>query len=315
MARDIDKKTAIVLAAFGASEPEALGSIRHVRQRVGAAFPESPISLAFTSGFIRRVWRRRLAEPGFCEANPEICREMEGLAGPLAVIANLLERGHRSLAVQPLHIYAGEEYLNLKSNIEALNSIRTVKPAQQPFDKLVLGRPALGVPGPRHPYQEDLAAAVAALRPDVEQARARGAALVYLGHGNPFFSSGIYLELETALRREYPDMPLVVGVMEGFPGLERVLEELSRLGVKRLVLAPLLLVLGVHAREDLAGSGPKSWQSVLKAAGYQVECLWRGLGDLDSWADIYVNHLHDLFTDHGLESVGLSAEGRMERKL
>lgn len=301
LARDSENKKAIVLAAFGASEPEALGSIRNVRQRVADAFPGVPVSLAFTSGYIRGTWRRRLADPAFCDANPDICRELAGLGGPLAVIANLQESGRRILAVQPLHIYAGEEYLNLKAHIEALNSIRTVKAKQQPFDKLVLGRPALGAPGARRPYRDDLAAAVAALRPDVEQARSRDAALVYLGHGNPFFSTGIYLELEATLRREYPDLPLVVGVLEGFPGMDRVLEELQKFGVKRLVLAPLLLVLGIHAREDLAGAGPKSWRSVLESAGFQVDCLWRGLGDLSAWADIYVSHLFDLFTDHGLD--------------
>ena len=301
MARDCEKKTAIVLAAFGASEPEAFKSIRKVRQRVEAAFPEVPVSLAFTSGFIRKAWRRRLSDLDFRESNQEICEELAELAGPLAVIANLQERGCRILAVQPLHIYAGEEYLNLKAHIDALNSIRTVKPKQQPFDKLVLGRPALGEPGILHPYGDDLAAAVEALLPDVEKARSTGAALVYMGHGNPFFSSGIYLELEAALRQRYPDLPIVVGVVEGFPGVERVLEELAGLRVKHLLMAPLLLVFGVHARDDLAGAGPKSWLHILEGAGYQVECLWRGLGDLESWADIYVSHISDLFKDHGLD--------------
>jgi sirohydrochlorin cobaltochelatase len=239
------------------------------------------------------LWRRRGEDPAWREAAFKVPDEVFAIKSPLALLADLSDQGYSSLAVQSLHVYAGEEYFNLQACIQALAGIKTIKPRHRPFNRLVLGRPALGAPGAFHRYTDDLAAAAEALAVDADLARENDAALVYMGHGNPFYSSGVYFELEAVLRRLYPDRRPTIGVVEGYPGLDRVMAELTRMGVGRVFLTPLLLTAGVHAVEDMAGEGPNSWRSILTRQGFSVTCQVRGLGAVDAWRRIYVNHLQE----------------------
>ena len=61
-------------------------------------------------------------------------------------------------------------------------------------------------------------------------------------------------------------------------------------GYKRVVLEPLMVVAGDHANNDMAGDDKDSWKSQFEAAGYQVECLLRGLGENETIRQIYVEH-------------------------
>lgn len=297
---DITHHTAIVPASFGAARPSALKGILKVVSKVEAAFPDSRIQPAFTSRFVRRAWRKRLNDPGWATDHPDIPETVYHVKGPLSTIADLEEEGYKTIVVQSLHVYAGEEYINLKSCIEGLNSIKTVKPKQRYFDKLILGRPALGEPGIKRYYGDDIDAAVSALEQDAAAARAENRALVYMGHGNEFYSSGAYVELQARMRRAWPGLPVFVGVVEGFPGLDVVLAGLGHIKAKKVLLVPLLLVAGHHAVEDMAGQKEESWKSIMENEGYGVKSMIRGLGELDSWADIYIRHIREAMDDHGI---------------
>jgi sirohydrochlorin cobaltochelatase len=247
---------------------------------------------------MRRVWQKRGQDPSWCEEHPHVSREILEVQGPLAAIAGLQDQGYRQMVVQPLHIYAGEEYQDLLSYLEGLNSIRTIKPKWMPFHKLVAGRPALGEPGPGHPYHQDLTRAARALERDVREASEMDAALVYVGHGNHLYSSGVYLELQQMMRRIYPERPIWVGTVEGLFGVRHVLAGLLRSDQKKVVLRPLMVVAGGHSQDDIGGPEEDSWKSVLQAAGLEVICRLQGLGENPSWADIYVEHIRDAAQDH-----------------
>ena len=290
----------IVLAAFGAGQPEGLDGIMAVRNRVQTVFPSLRVELSFTSRFMRNRWRERRTDDSFRAKHPEISPELYEIKSPLAAVAQLGDDGMDTIIVQPLHVFAGEEYANLQSMVRALNSIETVKPRQRLFKQVILGRPALGEPGPRHPYLEDIDRAVDSLALDAEKARSQNAALVYVGHGNRFYPSSAYMEFESAFRQRFPDLTVFVGVVEGFPGPEPLVERLKHVGAERVHLYPLLLVVGVHAGEDLAGDEDGSFKSALEKAGMQVEFFPRPLGGVDSWADIYIEHIRQAAEDHGI---------------
>ena len=55
-------------------------------------------------------------------------------------------------------------------------------------------------------------------------------------------------------------------------------------------LAPLMIVAGDHAHNDLAGEEEDSWKSRLESEGYTVETHLRGLGELDAVGEIFVGH-------------------------
>lgn len=285
-------KSAIVLAAFGTSYPDALRSIMNIKSRVEKAYPDIPVKLAFTSSIIRKKWQKRSTDKDWLRANPDVPQSVYTVKTPLAAIADLQNDGYKSITVQSLHVFAGEEFQDLKATIDGLRSIRTIKAKSQPFKKLALGRPALGMAGDVYPYTEDIAAAVKALAEDVEEARQADAALVYMGHGNDFLSTGAYAEMQRAMQRTY-NYPVFIACVEGFPDFSDLLAGLETSGKKTVLMKPFMIVAGDHASNDMAGDEDDSWKVQLTNEGYEVKTVLRGLGSVASWADIYVRHLND----------------------
>ena len=107
-------------------------------------------------------------------------------------------------------------------------------------------------------------------------AREENRPLLMMGHGTEHAADGIYARL----RERLPDNVLLACV-EGAHSLETVLPLLDRLPGRRLTLAPLMLVAGDHARNDMAGDGEDSWKSVLTARGFDVRVRLQGLGALE----------------------------------
>jgi sirohydrochlorin cobaltochelatase len=297
---DQKNKKAIVLAAFGTSYPSALIAITNIQKQVQEAFPKTDVRIAFTSNIIREIWHKRQDDKKFLEEYRDIPKEILYVKGPLATIADLQDEGYRTIIVQPTHIYDGEEYTDLCSYIRGLNSISTIKAKYTPFARLVIGRPALGNNGTVHDYHKDMEVAAKALHADVEIARKNGAALVYMGHGNEFYSTGVYAEFQQVMRNMYPDTRIFIGTVEGFPSLNDTLSSVKQAGIKEVVLKPLMLVAGDHANNDMAGDEDASWKNTFKRAGIRVQCIMHGLGENPEWADIYVKHIMDVVKDNGL---------------
>lgn len=289
-------KTAIVLANFGTSYPQALQSLTNIQAKVQQAFPAAKVELAFTSNIIRKIWHERQTDQDFQKEHPEIPKQILYIQGPLATIANLQDEGYRTIYVQPTHIFAGEEFQDLSAYITGLNSIKTIKKRFMPFKTLAIGRPALGAPGDIFPYHKDIHNAAKALANDVEQARENGQALVYMGHGNEYFSTGSYVELQHAMREMYPEVPIFIGVVEGFPSPDVVMQGLKEQQISKVMLKPLMIVAGDHASNDMASDEDDSWKTQFENMGIQVTTVLKGLGENSAWADIYVQHLQQLMT-------------------
>ena len=62
-------------------------------------------------------------------------------------------------------------------------------------------------------------------------------------------------------------------------------------GWRQVVLQPLLLTAGTHARREISGPGPDSWAGQLRAAGLSVICKNRGLARDAGVRDIYLRRL------------------------
>ncbi len=149
------------------------------------------------------------------------------------------------------------------------------------------------------PAWADIVAAAEIVKNDAALALNNKSALVYMGHGNEIFCTGAYVEFEAVLCDANPDLPILVGNVEGFPEPKRILSGLLNANVKRVTLLPLMVVAGDHAANDMVGDEPDSWKNMFKNAGIEVILVLRGLGELDGWANIYVQHLKDAITDKG----------------
>jgi sirohydrochlorin cobaltochelatase len=292
---------AVILASFGTTVPEAVQSIENIAARVRAAFPGVPVKVAFTSNIIRSVWEKR-------SRSPEKWRSL-GVPDEILFTKNLLSTfgelkslGFKEVIVQPTHLFHMEQYHDLQQYVDAIRSIRTIRDKWKPFNKIALGRPALGTVGNVHPYHLDLEKAVKTLAPDITLAREKNAALVYMGHGNDFWSTGIYSELQDQMRKTVPDVKTIVGCVEGFPGITEVKAKIEHdKAINKIMLKPLMIVAGDHAFNDMAGEEQDSWKNILKGSGMNVEIILKGLGSNNQFADLFVDHIKDAAEDAGID--------------
>ena len=294
-------KKAIVLAGFGTSYPSALISFTDLQKEAQKAFPGVKVKIAFTSNIIRKIWHKRQDDKQFLKDNKNIPEEILFVKGPLATIADLQDEGYNTIIVQPTHVYEGEEYTDLSSYISGLNAIKTVKKKYMPFKKLVLGRPILGKKGPEYDYHEDMEICAKAMAGDVALAKNDRAALVYMGHGNEFLTTGAYIEFQQTMRKMYPDTPIFIGTVEGYPSLENVVNGLMHSKIEKIVLKPLMIVAGDHANNDMAGKDDDSWKNVIKAHGITVITVIHGIGENPEIGKILIRHIKDAARDNKIK--------------
>lgn len=302
-AYNVEHKNAIVLAMFGTSVEPALNALLNIRSSINAKYPKTTVRMAFTSNIIRKKWQHRAKDPEYINAHPEIPADIFQVKTPLATIADLQNDGYDTIVIQPTHISMGEEFLDLLTYVNALMNMGTLKKAKyKPFHKVVLGRPALGTYGPKHPYSEDIDKVAEVMASDVELALKEKAGLLYMGHGNEFFpgNGGAYLELASKMRRIYPDVVTAIGNVEGYPAIEDVIEILNMYGVKKIVLKPFMVVAGNHSLHDMASDEEDSWKSILQKNGFEVIPVAKGLGENDKFAEIFANHAADAAEDAGI---------------
>ncbi len=292
MSDKVKERAAIVVASFGTTIPLAIQSITNIVERIRKAYPKCEVRLTFTSNIIRSIWRNRQAESEkWLELG--IPGEILYVKNIISTIGDLREDGYKNILVAPTHMFYMEQTHDLNSYVRGLSSIRTMKKKWAPFEQIALSRPALGMPGTVFDYHEDIRVAAKKLARDVAQAREMDAALVYVGHGNKYWSTGVYAETAKEMNSMYPEVKTFVGVVEGNPDVHCIIRDLQAAGVKKVLLKPFMIVAGDHAIKDMAGDQGNSWQTLLKKEGFEVEAVLDGLGNNDEFADIFVEHIAD----------------------
>ncbi|MBU1341019.1 MAG: sirohydrochlorin cobaltochelatase [Proteobacteria bacterium] len=298
----LQAKTAIIIANFGTSVPEAIESIENITSRVKTAFPGTDVRVVFTSNIIRSIWEKRSKSPKEW-TDKGISNEILFTKNLLSTFGELKTLGFKDIIVQPTHLFHMEQYHDLLQYVNAINSIKTVRDKWKPFNKIALGRPALGTVGDQYPYHDDLKQAVKTLANDIALAGQKNAALVYMGHGNELWSTGIYVELQNLMRETYPEVKTFIGCVEGYPGLEDVKKSLGHHTpkIKNILLKPLMIVAGDHATNDMAGDEEDSWKTGLNKAGFNVDIILQGLGSNNQFADLFVSHIRDAAKASGID--------------
>ncbi len=292
------ENNAVVLAMFGTSVVGALPDLLHVPARMSLAFPGADVRFGFSSAVLRRIWHGRGRDADFRRAHPDVPGDVYRVPAPVDLAGELLALGYDGVVVQPVLLAAGDEYRDLLEDVAVCR-----EELSGAAGRLVVGRPLLGRRDSR-PSPEDLREVGQALSADIEYARSRGAALLYMGHGArqaPQVTDGVYAAFVETMAGLYPETDVFVATVEdGALGLDAVLVRVRRRGVSRLVLKPLMVVAGKHARDDMLGPAPRGWLSRLEQEGFQVEPVSRGLGGLDACADIFVRRASDAAGQAGI---------------
>ncbi len=247
---------ALLAVSFGTSVPGAEAAITNIETALRAACPERELRRAYTS----RIICRKLAREGRPVPSPE--EALESLAAA----------GVRDVLVQPTHLTPGDEYDKL---------CRIAAPYSDRFAAFRVAKPLISEP-------EDLLAVADAVLAHYPQQE--GHALLLMGHGSGHIANMIYPALQTAFRFKGAAQ-VFVGTVEGWPEFSDCLVQLKRGPWRSVELAPLMLVAGDHAMNDMAGDEPDSWKSMLEAAGYTVRCHLEGVGMWKEICALYRRHL------------------------
>ncbi|RNA64814.1 sirohydrochlorin cobaltochelatase [Prosthecochloris sp. ZM_2] len=297
--KQINRK-AILLAHFGTSFVSALKSLENIRHKVQDEFPDAEVRISFTSNMIRNIWsaRRRKPEKWLEQGVPEDVLYVQSFLG---AIGSLQSDNYRTIVIQPTHVYHGEQYEDLKSYVTALQSIRTIKKVWSPFDTLVLSRPALGTYGIEHDYLDDLEEVIGIVQHDVQRAGEMGAAMLFVAHGNEFFSSGVFHEMLHRLRERNPGTAVHIGMVEGYPGVDEILDDLQAAGVGKVFMKPFMITAGDHAHHDIDNDEPDSWRGQLENAGIEVVTEMEGLGSNDEFARLFARRIAQTAAYHDIE--------------
>ena len=181
--------------------------------------------------------------------------------------------GVKILVVQPTHLMHGFEYDDV---ITALAGYADV------FEQIVVSEPLL--------TSEDDFDRVADIMIDLLKDYDDGkTAIVYMGHGTEHEYNKIYAQMQDVLVAKGA-VNYYIGTVEAAPSIDDVLETIKDKGYTRVVLRDMMVVCGDHANNDMAGDEEDSWKSIFTAAGYEVECVMEGLGEVQAIQQIYVEH-------------------------
>ena len=257
-------KPVILVVSFGTSYNDS----RHIT--IGAI--EDAIRETYPDYDVRRAFTAQIIIDKLAERDGIVIDNFE------QAMDKLVEEGVQKVVVQPTHLMAGYEYTDV------LNSLQ--QNYADKFDAIVLGDPLLT-------SDEDYSEVVEAIC-DATAAYDDGqTAICFMGHGTEADSNEDYAHLQQVLT-DAGHTSYFVGTVEATPTFDDVVEAAQAAGFTRAVLRPLMVVAGDHANNDMADTeDPDSFASKFIAAGFEVECVVEGLGQLVAIDDIYVRHVAD----------------------
>lgn len=253
------KDQAILVVSFGTSYSDSREiTIGAVEEAIRAAFPDYDVRRAFTSQIIVDIMRDR--------DQLEIDNVEEALDRAVA-------DGIKTLVVQPTHLMNGYEYTDLADALQEY---------EDSFEQVVLAEPLLS-------SDADFAAVADAIVEDTAEYADGKTAICFMGHGTEADSNGVYAKLQEVLT-EKGQKDIYIGTVEATPTLADVLAAVQAGDYTKVVLQPLMVVAGDHANNDMAGNEEDSWNTAFLNAGYEVECVLRGMGSIQAIQDLYVAH-------------------------
>ena len=253
------EKPVLLVVSFGTSYNDSReATIGAVEADLQKAYPDYEVRRAFTSQIIID----KLKERDNIDTD-NVTQAME----------RLIADGVKEVVVQPTHVMPGFEYDDM---------VKEVSTFADKFDKLTISKPLLT-------DNEDYDRLVAALVKETAEYNQEDTAIVFMGHGTEHESNSTYARMQkrfTALGYNN----YIVGTVEATPSLEDVIGIAKESGAKKVVLLPLMVVAGDHANNDMAGDEEGSWKTEFEKAGFEVECVLKGMGQYEDVRKMYIDH-------------------------
>lgn len=249
----------LLVVSFGTSYNDSrrltIGAIENAMEE---AFPEYAVRRGFTSQII---------------IDHVKSRDNVAIDNVKQALDRAVENGVKTLVIQPTHLMDGLEYHELVDEVAQYSDA---------FEAVSIGEPLLT-------SDEDFQTVADAIVEATASYDDGKTAICFMGHGTEADSNAVYAKMQQLLT-DGGHENYFVGTVEATPSLEDVLALVQAGSYERVVLQPLMIVAGDHANNDMAGDEEGSWKTTFEAAGYQVECLVNGLGELEEIQNLLVAH-------------------------
>ncbi|MCR5136824.1 MAG: sirohydrochlorin cobaltochelatase [Oscillospiraceae bacterium] len=259
------------LNADGIGEKELLvvsfGTSFNDSRRLSVGGIERALIEAFSEWSVRRAFTSQII------INHVLDRDGEVIDNVTQALDRAIDNGVRTLLVQPTHLMHGYEYTDLVDELAEYADA---------FEQIIVGEPLLS-------SDEDFAAVAQIIVSATEDYDDGKTAICLMGHGTEAESNAIYIRMQQVLN-DAGEQNVFIGTVEAEPSVEDVLEAVQSGDYSRAVLRPMMIVAGDHANNDMAGDEEDSWKSIFREAGFEVECVLEGLGQLEEIQEIFVQH-------------------------
>ena len=253
---------AILVVSFGTSyEASRKATIEKIEQDIADAFGDHRIYRAWTSKMIISVLKKR---DNYIV--PTVKEAME----------QMIADGIREVVVQPTHILDGIENHIMKEEVLSY---------KESFDKIVFGTPLLTSP-------EDEQKAIEAVNSEFSDLK-DPEALVLMGHGTTHQVNVVYAGLDKKFKTS-GHSNVFIGTVEAEPTIQDLVREVTAFQPSKIYMTPFMIVAGDHARNDMSGDDEDSWKNQFRAAGYDVECRMKGLGEYPAIQDMLIRHVTEV---------------------
>ncbi len=240
-------KKALLVVSFGSTVDSARETLQKVEKSIARKYPECDVFSAYTSGMIRK----RLKENGI------------NIDSPKEVLDQLVAAEFAEVTVYPTHIIPGVEYDRLKVLTDEYKEMLSVEL--------------------KHPMIYDKDSVLFVIDQlnahwDFEQLKSENTALLFMGHGTDHLANFIYPAMQTAFFQQGFEN-VFMATVEGWPSLADTMSLMKRENYKKVLLAPFMLIAGVHAYDDMAGDSEDSWKNQLTKNGFEVFCSMEVVGE------------------------------------
>lgn len=266
-------KKAILIVSFGTTYPDTRQkNIAAITRQVRALYPDAVVEEAVSSTIVRNAMKKR---------------EHIEAKSPTEALESMKKQGVTHVAVFPTHVIDGIENHRLKE---------AAKKYAGAFEQIAVADALLAKP---RDYEDVAKALWESLKEEVGDFP-----LILMGHGTEHAADASYAMMEQSLRA-YAKHEIYIATVEGSITIKDVIARMKS-GLQsrqngKVLLTPFMLVAGDHANNDMAGGmqdgeqpDADSFAGKLQAAGYQPECVIRGIGEYPAVREVYLTHLRQV---------------------
>ena len=247
----------IIIASFGTTHMDAFGaSIDRIKNQLKKMYPDIYTVHSFSSEMVRNALKKR--DINYFNM-PEALLHME-------------ENGIRDISVLSLYVIPGIEYEKIIKQAKVYNNDKRLNIR---FSEALLTD------------EEDMENVAKVLK-NLFQDKPT----ILMGHGTTVDVDKAYFDLQQKL--DEMGEKIYVGTVEGGLEFDNVLEKLEEIEEKKVLLTPLLLVAGDHAKNDMGSDDEDSWASMLKQRGFDVEVELKGLCERTEINDLFYKKLEEI---------------------